>query len=158
MKVKTILWLVFFLIILFGTLYYYGFVYAFRNFSGNDSWRPIAEYNFREKKQVIGQRAYQLDQNDSTLLFRKDTSERLRNYSWYSLFIYSASDTTEYFLGFPGDSLVWEQEGQSAIYLYNINNKEYDLNSVDFKKTDKKTRKKLLYDFESRFINRLKEN
>lgn len=148
MNTKRILFVIIFCIFVFGILYYYGFVYSFRNFSGSDSWRPIKEYHFNKTKQVTEQSMYRLDTGNLRILLQEDSSDRLKGYGWFNLSICSPADTSHYFFGFLEDSLQ-----SSAIRLFNITSKEHHISSVNFKTTDKKITKKLLDDFENLFIN-----
>ena len=153
MKTNRILAITVFCFLLIGIPYYYGVVYSFRNFAGSDSWRPIKEFHFNEKKKVIKQRILNIDKFNTALVVQEDTSARLKGYGWFTLSICHPVDTTGYFLEFSGDSLQWDRESTSVIILLSITNKEYDISSVDFKETDKKATKKMIDELENLFVN-----
>ena len=153
MNAKWVLFVVIFCILLFGILYYYGFVYSFRNFAGSDSPRPIKEYHFNQTKPVTEQSMNRIDIDNPRILLQEDTSDYLKGYGWFPLSICSPADTSHYFIKLSDDLLQWNQENSSAIRLFNITSKDYYISSENFKESDKKVIKNLLYNFEYLFIS-----
>jgi len=132
------------------------FTYAYRDFSGSDSWRHLKEYNCNEKKQVIEQRIYELEKNNSSVISLKENYSALSGNRWITLFIMIPSDTIEYFYHFAGDTAMWNEQPNSRILLMEMKNKQHDIKYTTLKTADKKAVKKMMYLFESMVIDSLK--
>jgi hypothetical protein len=151
---KRVLLILIAIIILCAALYYYGFVYAFRNFSGSESWRPLSEYALYAKKDVIQQSIYELDKKNSFILVENNSIRSAAD--GFSIAIIDASDTVTYHLRIPGNDSIWNSSPISKILLMKIEGKGFDISYSTLKKTDKKGFKKMISLFESKFIDSLK--
>jgi len=153
---KTILIIVLVCIFLFAILYFWGFTYAFRDFSGSPGYKQLKEYKFSDKKQIIEDKIEEIEKTNPGLISIADTGTRFTNGPWYTLTLNIPHDTTDYIFRFYGDSTTWNNEPDSEILLFIIENKDYHVTPSSLKTTDKNKLKEMYTHFETHFINKLR--
>src|SRR5262252_8184505 len=83
-------------------LFYFGYVYAFRNFGEIGNWKPIKVYEFSVDKTTTEKKIRQTVSEDSMFMWLADSSYRFTKDGWFTIFVKKSTDTTEYIFRFKG--------------------------------------------------------
>lgn len=143
------------IIVLGGLIYYWGFIYSFRNFAGQENWKPIKEYNFPIKAQTAEQKIYEIvAMNEKSLSLADSTTHKFTSDGWFTAFVAVSNDTTEFIFGIAEDNLS-SNLNQSSLRLFHIIDKSLDINPNTIKNINKEALNKRLSLFEKTFINNI---
>jgi hypothetical protein len=141
-----------------GIVYYWGFVYGFRNFGEPGNWKPINVYVFHARKATAEQTILKTIGENKPFMWLADSNYRFSKDGWLTTFIKTPLDTVEYIYRFKGNDLSWANENESTILLFSIKDKYNDITPTTIKNTDKEIVQEKLLLFESTLINEVKKN
>jgi hypothetical protein len=143
--------------ILGGLIYYCGFIHSFRDYGKGGNWKPITEYQFQMSKETTEQLMHQVVADNKTSLRFADSSYQFSKDGWFTIFIITSTDTTEYIFRFKGDDFAWAKEKYSTILLFSVADKYYDITPTTIKQASKDYLHEKLTMFERFFLNFVKK-
>lgn len=143
-------------LIIGSAIYYWAFIYAFRNYGEGGNWRPLKEYHFLMDKHSAETKIRQLVKESEATLRFADSNYTFSKDGWVTIIIKTTIDTTHYTFRFRGKDSVWAMEKYSTILLFNIADKYHDITPTTIKHTSQEYLNEKFLLFENSLTQRIR--
>lgn len=157
MNKRTGLLIFLFIVLVCIALYYYGFVYSFRNFAGTGNyWKPIKEYSINQPADLMQRKLKALVAYYPSVLSFADTSKPYMKDGWFTVFVTLDEKRIEYIFRFNGDTCSWLNNHSSSLFLFVISDKYWEVSSTNLNNTRKDFLETTTLIFEDQVVNHLR--
>ena len=157
MKKRTGLIILLFILLACIALYYYGFVYSFRNFDGSGNyWKPLKQYSINQPADFMQRKLKALVAYNPSILSFADTSKPYMKDGWFTLYVTLDKKRIEYVFRFNGNSHSWLNDHNSSLLLFLISDKHWEVSSTNLKNTRKDFLETTSRIFEDQVVNHLR--